>query len=344
MKKEKLIHSYQMKVALALSRIYQEIDKRFFFVDVRPEFKNKRIEIKGFVHFQQIKNAVLKAFTEIFDEWNVSVGSLNVLQVKDSPTFSQINVHCATVYRQPSPKAPIETQEVFGRYIRTYLESGGWIFAQGIDGYIGWIDKSFLVEKNPDDYLRWLNGLRCRFKTSQKVKGFEFPIGAEFAYDNKKGILLPNGIYLKVSREHLAIINPAKNRKRFELIKTAQKLLGKKYLWGGKTEVGIDCSGFVQLIYELNGISLPRDANQQVNVGYRIGHFSDCRDLLPGDIVFFMNNDAKIFHVGMSLGGKKFIHSSSKPGVTLSALINDEKAECNKRYCENYVMARRILV
>lgn len=78
------------------------------------------------------------------------------------------------------------------------------------------------------------------------------------------------------------------------------------YLWGGKTAMGVDCSGFVQLVYKMNGILLPRDAWQQAQQGTMVAKY---RDSQPGDLAFFDDKD-EIVHVGILLGNDRIIHAA----------------------------------
>ena len=102
------------------------------------------------------------------------------------------------------------------------------------------------------------------------------------------------------------------------MIENAYKLLGTPYLWGGRTVMGIDCSGFVQICSRMAGISLPRDASQQVNCGETV-YF--VQEALPGDLAFFSNESGAIVHVGIVLADEKIIHSSGK--VRIDSLDNE---------------------
>ena len=101
----------------------------------------------------------------------------------------------------------------------------------------------------------------------------------------------------------------------------ARRFLGTPYLWCGTTPFGFDCSGFVQRIYSMLGVLLPRDAYQQAQSP--LGTFSPAPPLKAGDLVFFCGQsdprERGITHVGMALNTKRFIHAWGQAGVVTTA-------------------------
>jgi cell wall-associated NlpC family hydrolase len=85
--------------------------------------------------------------------------------------------------------------------------------------------------------------------------------------------------------------------------------LNTAYLWGGKSVFGVDCSGFTQSIYKLNGVSLLRDAYQQATQGRVVDFLQEAR---LGDLAFFDNAEGRITHVGMLLNDHEIIHAAGK--------------------------------
>ena len=94
-----------------------------------------------------------------------------------------------------------------------------------------------------------------------------------------------------------------------DLVKTAFMYLNAPYLWGGKTPFGIDCSGFTQMVYKLNGYSLLRDASQQATQGEALSFIEESE---AGDLAFFDNDEGVITHVGIIMEDNYIIHSSGK--------------------------------
>lgn len=117
------------------------------------------------------------------------------------------------------------------------------------------------------------------------------------------------------------------------IIATAKKYIGVPYVWGGETPSGFDCSGFVQYVFEKNGISLNRTVVTQYKHGYAISK----ANLQPGDLVFFQNTyTSGLSHIGIYIGNDQFIHCSSSQGVTISSLSNTY-------WASHYHSARRVL-
>jgi cell wall-associated NlpC family hydrolase len=97
-----------------------------------------------------------------------------------------------------------------------------------------------------------------------------------------------------------------------EIIQTSYLFLNAPYLWGGKSPFGIDCSGFTQLVYKINGYKLPRDAYQQVELGEPLNFVEEAES---GDLAFFDNEEGKIVHVGILLNNQQIIHASGQVRV-----------------------------
>lgn len=98
-------------------------------------------------------------------------------------------------------------------------------------------------------------------------------------------------------------------KEKSNLIITAFMYLNAPYLWGGKTPFGIDCSGFTQMVYKLNGYKLMRDASQQATQGEALSFIEESE---PGDLAFFDNEEGNIIHVGIIMSDNYIIHASGK--------------------------------
>ena len=127
------------------------------------------------------------------------------------------------------------------------------------------------------------------------------------------GSLLPAADRFEIAGQEFSVQTSCKALKektqRPKLIEDAYMYLNAPYLWGGKGPFGIDCSGFVQVVFRLNGILLPRDAYQQADIGDTLSFVEEGQ---AGDLAFFDNENGKITHVGILNDAQHIIHASGK--------------------------------
>jgi hypothetical protein len=215
------------------------------------------------------------------------------------------------VRREPSDKAEMSTQLLFGDLVEILEQSGSWLMIRNFYAdYEGWIDARQVQLINEKEFSRLT---AAKLYVNVKIYGdsvkcggrtIHLPAGCSF-YDLKGQVMLIN--------EQPVVIDG--NTKPFhfsemgKLIETALSYLNCPYLWGGKTYMGLDCSGLTQVVYKQHGVKLLRDAVQQATQGELISFISDGK---PGDLVFFDNKDGKIVHVGILLDNQKVLHCSGK--------------------------------
>lgn len=157
------------------------------------------------------------------------------------------------------------------------------------DSYEGWIDVQQISEISEEYFLK---------RKTELVKN------TLQTYNTSQGVIL-----LSMGSE----VNSEKTEPSFFKVETvsetAQKFLNVPYLWSGRSFFGIDCSGFVQLIYKIHGISLPRESHQQAETGEVLSFVEESK---PGDLAFFENSEGQITHVGMMLNNSEIIHAYGK--------------------------------
>ncbi|NTV83154.1 MAG: C40 family peptidase, partial [Bacteroidales bacterium] len=225
--------------------------------------------------------------------------------------FGFCDLAVVPVRREPSDKAELSTQLVFGDLVEILEQSGSWLRVRNYyDDYEGWIDAKQVQSINENEFSRltaakhFVNGQLYGDSVRCGGRMIHLPDGCSF-YDLKGEVTLineqPYVIEGKARPFHFSGIE--------KLIETALSYLNCPYLWGGKTYLGLDCSGLTQAVYKQHGIKILRDAAQQATQGELISFISDGK---PGDLVFFDNKEGKIIHVGILLDNQKVLHCSGK--------------------------------
>ena len=237
--------------------------------------------------------------------------------------FGICNLAVIPLRIEPSDKSEMISQILFGEHFEIIGTQKQWIKIKSYyDDYEGWIDskqiKSITAEQF--DFLSTItsemNADLVAFISNNDNLLMPITLGASLAFLNLEQI---NTEKLFFEGTKLTGI-----KTKTELVETAFLYLNAPYLWGGKTPFGIDCSGFTQMVYKLNGHKLIRDASQQATQGEVLSFIEECE---PGDLAFFDNEDGKIIHVGIILPQNYIIHASGKVRIDRldhSGIYNEE--------------------
>jgi hypothetical protein len=202
------------------------------------------------------------------------------------------------------------SQLLFGETYQVVNQQNGWLLVRcTYDGYEGWLSVAQhceLTEKEYANITQSETAVALELLYSAASSHYSIPITA--------GSSLPffDGMNFKILKEKFiyngqALQAEARTPAIFE--KVAMRYLNAPYLWGGRSPVGIDCSGFTQVIYKFIDIKLARDAYQQADQGSLVNFAQEAQ---PGDLAFFANDEGKITHTGIVLKDNKIIHASGK--------------------------------
>jgi cell wall-associated NlpC family hydrolase len=246
------------------------------------------------------------------------------------------------MFAAPDSLSEQVSQGMMGMRVRVTGGRDPWRFIQTPDGYEGWVARAGLASI-PDDWGApfvevidlWAN-LRGR-ASSKLAAATQATIGARLpllSRDEKwVELLLPDmrRVWTEAIRVAEVGDQPLRPRTPRAAVSTARRFLGVPYLWGGCSPMGLDCSGFVQLVLRLHGIELLRDAHQQATEG------APAPEPNTGDLVFFgpVDRPEKITHVGMMLDRARFIHAAGSDRVRINRLA-DEPYVRELRFARRY--------
>jgi gamma-D-glutamyl-L-lysine dipeptidyl-peptidase len=207
--------------------------------------------------------------------------------------------------------------------------------------------KWFYIQNSYDKYEGWIHNWQSDSISKAYFEDYEaknHPVSADLhgsvVIGNKK-VSVPMGStlpfyatnYIKIGDSMYKFTGKTKNiaqkSDKATLLAVAKKYLKSPYLWGGKSPKGLDCSGFTQMVFKLNGYQLRRDSYQQVEQGKWVA----LKDAQPGDLIFFttkQGEDARVTHVGIFLEKGKIIHSFKN--VQIDAIDAKGNLSQYKRY------------
>lgn len=228
--------------------------------------------------------------------------------------YAVISAPAAPVRRKPDHRREMINQLLFGELVQVLKNRNNqWYKIRSLhDGYEGWLTGTLLtaVDKKatrlPRQFLT--AGLLEPVRVGERV--LQVPAGSSLpGWKNGSGMLGKEEIHF--SGEVIDSGKPSQDTA--ELTRLALPWLHAPYLWGGRTPLGVDCSGFTQVIFRQLGIALPRDAWQQAGEGKRVKKFSEAK---AGDLLFF-HKKKRIVHVGIHLGDGRMIHASGRVRIDL---------------------------
>lgn len=203
----------------------------------------------------------------------------------------------------PSDTSELVSQVLYGELFKILEQRKSWSKVRlAYDKYEGWIDNKQYVEIPESDYNsvieqdHLLSTDLIEYVQDENDQLYTIPIGSSL-----NGLSLLNHSFDGNSS--------SQKQEKSNLIKTAFLYLNAPYLWGGKTPFGIDCSGFTQMVYKLNGYHLLRDASQQATQGNALSFIEESE---PGDLAFFDNAEGHITHVGIIMEDNYIIHAHGK--------------------------------
>ncbi len=197
----------------------------------------------------------------------------------------------APLRREPRPDAPLDTEAIKGERVTIYDANGeGWAWGQlAADGYVGWLPDNALVRAGaaPTHKVTALRTLVFPGPSIKLPPLEALPLGARLAIARIEGRLAvtPSGAYLPAT--HIAPID----QNEMDFVAVAERFLGAPYLWGGKTALGLDCSGLVQVALTSCGVICPRDSDmQEAALGTAVS--ADPSALERGDLIFWKGHVA----------------------------------------------------
>ena len=227
-------------------------------------------------------------------------------------TVKRVGATFAPLHRHPSHEAPMDTQAIFGESVTVYDEHEGWAWVQlREDGYVGYLPSDSLTDSGPEPTHR-VGAVRTFIYPGPNLR---LPFESYLTLNARVAVTDSQGDYARLATggwvyaPHLTGLDA----READYVSVAERFLHTPYLWGGRTSLGIDCSGLAQTVLAAAGIKAPRDSDmQERQLGSLVEVTPDLAGLRRGDLVFWKG------HVGLMMDATHFIHAT---GHSMTVMI-----------------------
>lgn len=256
--------------------------------------------------------------------------------VLTAPGRALVRTPIAPMYAEPNVASAQLSQRLAGHAVELLEAQDDWFRASGTDAFEGWIHRGFLAPLPPSTARGSAQvariSLGCVTRTPNGSRR-AMPLGARLSPEE----VVQSGEF--VNETELETRFP---RVANAITRSARELFqGASYFWGGITPWGADCSGFVQTVYGLHGVPLPRDAWQQSQTGKDAGAL---HELGPADLAFFTDrDDRRVSHVAISLGEHRLVHLALGRGGFSTENLGDKRDAYVTTLRTRFVRTRRVL-
>lgn len=216
------------------------------------------------------------------------------------------NIAMIPLRKQAFHRSEMVSQLLFGEAYEIIEQETEWVYIKSLfDNYHGYIDRHQVALMRENEKIQYYQDYQPLIAqaTTQLID-----LRRNFTFEVPPGSSLPIGkeniIRLGAEKFEIKSISPSTSMETL-----MKNFINIPYLWGGRTPLGMDCSGFNQIIYKILGISLERDASLQALQGQTIEKLNNTS---PGDMAFFDNKNGIITHTGLLLDQQHIIHCSGK--------------------------------
>jgi gamma-D-glutamyl-L-lysine dipeptidyl-peptidase len=293
---------------------YGDGRRQLFEVSLQPDSQDP-YSLTGRVLDQATYGELMGELARRLPAAAVDGSAVQILRQTPAGTLT-VSANLTGLYAQPSFQAEMVSQLLDGHQLEQLDEKGQWLFIRLPQGYLGWVYKPYLVASEGVTASHLVTAPICRLRQAPTASA---PLSGRLFAGSAVAVTAVTTDWVEIEAAGgqgwaattavcpLSSLPQDETTRRQQIVAYAQELIGVPYLWGGLSALGYDCSGMTLNLHRLVGLTIPRDADWQLESGRPVEP-----PFQPGDLLFFGSSRGHraVSHVGMSLGGWRIIHSS----------------------------------
>lgn len=336
---------------LPLDRVawYTEMHRRVMMNDRTEVFFEPQVAVEGetaILMGSSSNNLLASGLIESLRALGIASAENRVRSLPDESRlegklFAACCASMARSFRQASELSGPQTQILYGEPLLLLDRQDGMYLVQSSEGYLGWMRESAVLPMTRERFRKYASPtvavLLQNIDTPEGLirAGSRLPVASA----ERRRIVLrrPEGGTLEASPDQARVFDSTIAGE--QRARAALELLHTPYLFGARSDIGLDCSGLAGRAMEQCGLSPPRDAFQQFLSGKLVATRWYREDLRAGDLIYFMDESGKIFHTAIALSATHFIHASV-PEVQISCWTKGDRLY-NQHWEDTFLAAKR---
>lgn len=334
---------------------YIEFFKREFVEDVRTfafdaaatSRPDGSVLLTGYAEYPEHRDSLAQFLSFLgFKTVEHQVQLLPAADLGERP-FAIVKVPHAFLYDKTATPRETVSQALLGDglFLLRATDDGHYL-CHSSEGYLGYVAADDVQRVTAGEFSASQAFPRARVAVTSKANGTEVPAGAHLRVlgTSPAGVTLavPDSGEATVPADAVTLIDEQTSLARVTpVLAAARQFLGTRYVWGGKSLAGVDCSGLIQTAFQTQGIRLPRDADQQSFAGRLVATRWHRADLRPGDTLYFLSRRGQVNHTALYLGNGDYIEAAG-PGVKITS-FNPASPHFEDRREQAFCFAKRLL-
>lgn len=284
----------------------------------RAEIDERTVRLSGVTNVPRLVKAMERALGAVgIESIENNMRVLPDQEALGSKLYGVCVVPQVLTYANQGTRTSLQSQLLYGETVMLMDKQGDEFLIHGGDGYWGWVIASAIRPLDDAEFSRYLNLPQIAVSKEIEVDGQRIPAGARLPSmtaalggqsHSEFKVVLANGAEALIPADSIEILHedqPAEQR-----VRRALKMLHTPYVFGGRSPLGMDCSGLVTNVCSQLGEVPARDAWQQAMAGRLVGTPWNRENIRAGDLLFYINSNGRIYHVGVALDQTHVIHAS----------------------------------